>query len=125
MYGMAGRKNKYETHIEPYLDLIKSMRIDGHTEKQIFDRLGVSHTTWEKYKNERVELLEALKYSKEGLVAKLEQTLFQKALEGNMTAVIFALKNLAPSKWGERVDVNANLKSNEFIEALSRFGNKI
>lgn len=121
---MAGRKNKYETNIEPYLDLIKSMRIDGHTEKQIFDRLDVSHTTWEKYKNEKVELVEALKNSKATLVAKLEQTLFQKALEGNPTLLIFALKNLSPKKWADKTQVDTtDLK--EYFEELKVWKSRI
>lgn len=115
----------YETHIEPYLDLVRSMRIDGHKEEEIAERLGVSTSTFYKHKSEQKEFSDALKYSKETLVARLEQTLFQKALEGNMTAVIFSLKNLRPDKWGEKVDVNANVTAKEFQDAMSRFVEKL
>ena len=121
----AGRKGKWETNVEPYLDLVKSMRIDGHTEEQIFTRLGVGHSSWEIYKREHLELMEALKISKEGLVSKLEQTLFQKALEGNPTLLIFALKNLAPKKWADRHEIDAGETTEAMIAAMSRFVNKL
>lgn len=118
-------KSKYDSHVKPYIDLIKSMRIEGHTEANIYKRLGVSHNTWERYKNNHSEIREALKISKAGLIGKLEQTLFQKALEGNPTLLIFALKNLAPEKWGEKVKVDASVKGDEFINAIKRFADKL
>lgn len=98
---MAGRKTKYDTHIEPYLALIKSLRIEGKTEKQICEVLEIHWETLDRYRKSRSELYEALKISKATLIAKLEQTLFEKALEGNPTLLIFSLKNLAPSKWAD------------------------
>jgi len=122
---MAGRKSKYETNVKPYLDLVKSMRIDGHTEEQIYERLKVGKTAWYEYKAEYTELADALKIGKEELVAQLEQTLFQKALEGNPTLLIFALKNLASDKWGEKIDVNAQLAAGDFIKAIDKFVDKL
>jgi hypothetical protein len=101
------------------------MRIDGHTEEQIHKHLGVGHNAWNNYKNEHEELREALKISKEGLISQLEQTLFQKALEGNPTLLIFALKNLHPKKWGEKIDVNANVTTKEFVTAMEKFVEKL
>ena len=121
----AGRKSKYETHVKPYLDLVKSMRIDGAREEDIMKRLDIGHSAFNEYKNKYPELKEALKHSKETLVAKLEQTLFQKALDGNTTALIFSLKNLAPSKWADKVDVSGNVEIKEFSNMLSRFVDKI
>jgi len=118
-------KGKYESHVQPYLDLIKSMRIDGHTEEQIHNHLGLGHNAWNNYKNTHEELREALKISKHGLISKLEQTLFQQALKGNPTLLIFALKNLAPEKWGEKIDVNAKLESKDFMAIVNRFIEKL
>jgi hypothetical protein len=101
------------------------MRIDGFKEEDIHKRLGVGHNAWNNYKNKHEELREALKFTKETLIAKLEQTLFQQALKGNTTALIFSLKNLAPQKWGEKVDINASIKAGEFNEAIKRFVEKI
>jgi hypothetical protein len=121
----AGRKSKYETHVKPYLALVKSMRIDGYREEDIMKKLDVGHTAFNQYKNEHMELTEALKYSKETLISKLEQTLFQKALEGNTTALIFSLKNLAPNKWADKVNVSGDIEIKQFGAMLDRFIAKI
>lgn len=47
------------------LDLIKGWAMDGLYEKQICKNLGISHQTMNKFKNEHVELVEALKKGKE------------------------------------------------------------
>lgn len=118
-------KSKYESHVKPNMNVIKSMRADGYKEEDIADYLGIAHSTWYKYKNEHSELVEALKISKQILIADLEQTMFQKALEGNPTLLIFALKNLHPKKWGEKIDVNANVSTKEFISAMEKFVEKL
>ena len=121
----AGRKSKYDNHVKPYLALVKSMRIDGFREEDIMKKLDVGHTAFNQYKNEHEELTEALKYSKETLIAKLESTLFQKALEGNTTALIFSLKNLAPNKWADKVNVSGDIEIKQFGAMLDRFIAKI
>jgi len=115
-------RNKYKTHVEPNLALIKSLRRDGQTEEQIYKRLDVGHTAWNDYKNKYTELSDALKTSKQTLIAKIEESLFTKALDGNMTAIIFSLKNLAPSKWKDKHEISSDEKqTNEFLSALDRF----
>ena len=121
----TGRKSKYDTHVKPYLALVKSMRIDGYREEDIMKKLDVGHTAFNQYKNEHEELTEALKYSKETLISKLEQTLFQKALEGNTTALIFSLKNLSPNKWADKVNVSGDIEIKQFGAMLDRFIAKI
>jgi hypothetical protein len=121
----AGRKSKYDTHVKPYIALVKSMRIDGHKEEDIHKRLGIGHTAWNDYKNNHKELTEALKYTKETLVAKLEESLFQQALKGNTTALIFSLKNLAPHKWGDKIDITGNVEIKAFNSLLSKFVDKL
>jgi len=98
---MAGRKSKYETHVKPYLSLIQSLRIEGKTELDIAKVLEIKWETLDKYRKEHKELMEALKISKDILIARLETTLFEKALQGNPTLLIFSLKNLAPEKWAD------------------------
>ena len=118
-------KSKYKTHILPNIPLIKQMRIDGAKEEDIHKTLGVGHNAWNNYKNEYKELREALKYSKALLVAKLEETLFQQALKGNTTALIFSLKNLAPKKWADKVNVTGDIEIKQFSAMLDRFVEKI
>lgn len=116
----AGRKSKYDTNVKPNFALIKSMRRDGHTENQIMKRLDVNHNSWNNYKNKYSEFNDVLKHSKENLVAELEETLFQQALSGNATALIFSLKNLAPSKWADKKVVETNILD-EFFKSMSTF----
>jgi len=118
-------KSKYETHVKPYIALVKSMRIDGAREEDIYKTLGIGSTAWNDYKNKYPLLTRALKVSKITLISKLEQTLYNKALEGNTTALIFSLKNLAPSKWGDKIDVKGSIETKEFMVALDKFAGLI
>lgn len=120
-----GRKSKYDTHVKPYLDRIPKWRRNGMTEEQICRKLGVGVSTFNRYKDDFVELQEALKNSKAELIENLEDSLYRRAmgysyeetkiekesdgrvkvtkttkeLPPDVGALIFALKNLAPGKW--------------------------
>lgn len=73
-----GRKNKYETHVKPYLNQIQAWYEDLD-ERQIADQLGIAVSTWEKYKNKYPELREVLKKGKQHLVRELKTSLKKKA----------------------------------------------
>lgn len=73
-----GRKNKYETHVKPYLNQIQEWYEDLD-ERQIADQLGIAVSTWEKYKNKYPELREVLKKGKQHLVRELKTSLKKKA----------------------------------------------
>ena len=47
---MAGRKSKYETHIEPSFEVILGYLRTGQTEKSIAKSLGVGRSAWDRYK---------------------------------------------------------------------------
>ena len=130
--GKAGRKNKYETHVKPYIDKIKMWKRDGYHEEQIAKMLGVAVSTFNLYKKSHSELSDTLKTGKEDLIADLEKTLYQKAkgveyeevktviekdgqgkdkkkiektkkwIPPDTTALIFTLKNLRPDKWRDQ-----------------------
>lgn len=121
---MGTTRSSYENNVQPYLALVKSMRIDGHKEEDIAKRLGIANSTWYKYKNLHSELVEALKFSKETLIASLEETLFQQALNGNTTALIFSLKNLAPKKWADKKQIETN-GFDEFFKSMEKFESNI
>jgi len=119
-------RSKYQSHVKPYFALIKSMRRDGATEEMIYRKLDVGKTAWNDYKNKYVELSDLLKVSKESLIAKIEESLFQQALKGNMTAIIFSLKNLKSSKWRDRQEITGGSEADiKFIAALERFGERV
>jgi hypothetical protein len=73
-----GRKSRYETHVLPYIDKVRDW-IQLLTEDQIAKRLGVGHTSLQKYKKEHPELAQALKEGREELVENLKMTLKKKA----------------------------------------------
>ena len=73
-----GRKSKYETHVQPYLEDIEEW-FELLNEGQIAKKLGVSVAAFETYKNKYPELKEALKKGREHLVEELKGTLKKKA----------------------------------------------
>lgn len=75
---MAGRPNKYFTHVEPKLADIEKM-CTYMTEKQIAQKLGVGYSSWCDYKNKYSELSETLKKGRETLVIELRSVLIRKA----------------------------------------------
>lgn len=75
---VAGRPNKYSTHVKPYLKEIEQYAT-YMTEAQIAKTLRVSVSAWCEYKKEYKELNEALKKGRVQLVAELRSTLIQKA----------------------------------------------
>lgn len=73
-----GRKNKYETHVQPHLKEI-SQWYESLTEAQIASKLGISVASFENYKLKHKELVEALKTGKETLIEELKTSLKMKA----------------------------------------------
>lgn len=80
MINMAkrGRKNKYETHVKPYLDNIEKWAQEC-TEQQIANKLNVGYSSFIRYKNDFRELREALKKGHDELVYDLRSTLIKRA----------------------------------------------
>jgi hypothetical protein len=129
------RKSKYESHVKPRFDEIKKWRADGLTEKQIYKKLGVAESTGCLYKDKHSEFSDLLKKAVEDIVFDLEKSLYNRAKGFYVTeeteieriddkgklhvierrrqrkwihsdaCMIFALKNRAPEKWREKVEV--------------------
>lgn len=76
---MRGRKNKYITHVKPYLPEIKEWS-QTMTEEQICKKLGVGKSAWSEYKKEYSELSEAIKKGRQDLVIELRSALIKKAI---------------------------------------------
>lgn len=56
----VGRKPVYETKIKPHLETIRLLSQSGLTQIKIREILGISRNTWDKYKAEKQEFLDAL-----------------------------------------------------------------
>lgn len=78
--GKRGRKSKYHTHVYPRLEEIGHWCREGLTEAEICKRLGVSVPAFANYKNEFIELIEALKVNKEIADYRVEDALYMRAL---------------------------------------------
>ena len=132
----GGRKSAYYDKVEPRLDEVRKWRIDdAQSEPNIAKLLNISYRSLMEYKVKFPQFAQVLKESKENLILKLEQTLFQEAMginskaetieevwelnrrtgqmelikktvkknrNPNITALLFALKNLDSTKWRDR-----------------------
>src|SRR5699024_11896224 len=95
-------KGKYHEWLKPEkLILIRKWRRDGLTIEQTAKAMGINPDTIYVWIKKFPEISEALKTGKEEANAIIENKLFQKALSGNMTAIIFYLKNNWRDKYND------------------------
>lgn len=78
---------------------VEQLAAQGLTKEQIARTLGVCYNTLNERQKEYPEFLEAIKNGQSKGIAKVSNKLFQKALEGDNTAMIFYLKNRDPDNW--------------------------
>lgn len=87
-------KGQYEKWLEPEnLVLLHGWKMQGLTDEQIADNIGVTARTLENWKSKHVQILQAIKGGKEVANFVIENELYKKAKSGNVTAMIFYLKN--------------------------------
>lgn len=80
-----GRKSKYETNVEPYLDKIKDWKRNGATDAQIADQLDISLDSFYTYQKEHVEFSDAVKKSRGEFVNELKGNLAELARKHILT----------------------------------------
>ena len=80
----------------------KDMASRGLTVLQIADCLGVSHTTIYERQNEFPEFAEAIKKGRAEGISQVANKLFEKAVDGDNTCIIFYLKNRDRESWGDQ-----------------------
>ena len=74
-----GRKEKYETHVKPYLKDIPVWYEELNENEIATQKLNISVRTFENYKEKYPELREALQSGKKRLIDELKDTLRRKA----------------------------------------------
>lgn len=84
------------------LILLEGWARDGLTNEQIAHNMGVHVATLYKWKNRSDKMDEALKRSKEIVDREVENALYKKAVGGDVTAMIFWLKNRKYMEWRDR-----------------------
>lgn len=112
-------KGKFEKWLDADgLILLQGWARDGLTEEQIAQNMGISVRTLSTYKKQHFPILQALKKGKEVVDFAVENSLLKKALAGDVTAMIFWLKNRRRDKWRDRYDMRADVSGLRKIEAL-------
>ena len=87
-------KGKYEEWLtEEGITLLEGWARDGLTDEQIAKNMGVSRSTLHDWKKKYPDISDTLKKGKEVVDYQVENALLESALSGNVTAIIFWLKN--------------------------------
>lgn len=98
-----GAKGKFEYWLtEDGLTLIQGWARDGLTDEDIANNMRIATATLYEWKKRFPEISEALKENKEIADFRVENALYQKALGGDTTAIIFWLKNRRHTKWRDK-----------------------
>ena len=115
-------KGKYQEWLETEgLLKIEGWARDGLTDEQIAHNMGISAKTLYNWKEKHLQILHALKRSKDVADRQVENALFENAINGNTTAQIFWLKNRKPDKWRDKQeyeDRTAIEKLDEILKGL-------
>lgn len=95
-------KGRYQKWLESEnLVLLEGWKRNGLTDKQIAENMGISVNTLNKWKQRFAQIRQALKIGHESANYAVERKLFQKAMSGNTTAMIFWLKNNWRDKYND------------------------
>lgn len=109
-------KNKHLYWTSPQgLTLIRGWARDGLTDEEIARNIGISRSTLYEWKKKYPDLSNTLKEGKDYADYEIENALFNAAKAGNVTAMIFWLKNRRPSKWREKVEDSMNASEDSVV----------
>lgn len=102
------------------LDEVKALAAQGLNNEQIYLTLDISSATYYDWVNKHPEFIEAIKNGRAKGVAKISNSLFQSAKNGNVTAQIFFLKNRSPDEWADvqKNEHTGNLEISEVVRKI-------
>ncbi len=99
-------KGKYNEWItKEGLIKIEGWARDGLTNEQIAHNMGIAEGTLYEYIKKYPKINEVLKRGKEVVDREVENALLNEAKKGNVTAIIFWLKNRKPKQWRDKQDI--------------------
>lgn len=108
-----------EEWLEPdNLILLEGWARSGLTEEQIAHNMGIDRTTLYRWKKKECNLFNALKRNKDIVDFEVENALLKNAMEGNVTAQIFWLKNRKKEQWREKVEYSNNAELDKLDKLL-------
>lgn len=103
------------------LILLEGWARDGLTYEQISNNMGIDVTTLREWRKKEPTISTALKKGREIVDFEVENALLKNALDGNVTAQIFWLKNRKKNQWREKVEYETNNDDlNKVKELLSK-----
>ena len=88
------------------LTLLEGWARDGLTYEQIANNMGIGLTTLKEWRQKEPTIQSTLKKGREVIDYEVENALLKNALDGNVTAQIFWLKNRKKEQWREKVETN-------------------
>lgn len=111
---------KYQQWLTPEgLIRLRGWAMDGLDDEQIArDKVGVSRQTLYNWRKKYEEIDEALRMGKDVADRHVENALYKSAIEGNVTAIIFWLKNRKPDKWRDMKNIDANIESIKKLDQI-------
>lgn len=103
---------------EDKLILLEGWSRDGLTNEQIANNIGINVKTLYDWKKKQSNISNALKKGRAVVDFEVENALLKSALEGNVTAQIFWLKNRKKEQWRERQEYNNDEELNKLDKLL-------
>ncbi|MEJ6358733.1 small terminase subunit [Lactiplantibacillus plantarum] len=96
-------KGKYKEWLDSeHLTLLKGWKMQGLTDEQVAKNIGITSRTLANWKQQHLQIFQALKKGKMVAAYEIENELFETALAGDVTAMIFFLKNNYPEKYSDK-----------------------
>lgn len=118
----AGRPCKIDWGSEETLAMVENLGRIGFTQDNVADYYGVNPSTVYRNKVKHTRLCTALKMGKTRAISSVAAALFKKAMSGNVTAMIFYLKNRDPANWADvqRLEHSGEIELKERMAMFSK-----
>ena len=100
-----GKSNRCKEWEKPEkLILLQGWASDGLSMEQIAHNMGISKQTLYNWIDISIDIFDSIKKGKEVIDFEVQNALCEAALNGNVVAQIFWLKNRCPDKWKDKIE---------------------
>jgi len=105
------------------LNQVEALAGLGLTDEDIALVLGIGERTLERYKKDP-DFWHALKRGKIKADSQVAKRLYEKAMNGDTTAIIFWLKNRRPDRWRDRKEISGEINEKVKLSFEYDLGNE-